>query len=77
MFFSIDRIIMGGKAELIGEDRKPLQVPVDMLPEGAKPGDVLFYSNGKFTPAPEKTAERRSRVAGMLGMLLSGKLDDE
>lgn len=76
MFFSIDRIV-SGKAELIGEDRKPLQVPVDMLPEGAKAGEMLFYSNGKFTLAPDKTAERRSRVAGMLGALLGGKMDDK
>lgn len=69
MFFSVDRII-DGKAELIGEDKRPLTVPVSMLPPGTREGDMLYYANGAFTPAPDKTAERRSRVADMLERLL-------
>lgn len=75
MFFSVDRII-SGKAELIGEDKRPLAVPVDMLPPGTREGDMLYYSNGAFTPALDKTAERRSRVADMLERLLQMP-DDE
>ena len=74
MYFSIDRIL-GPAAVLIGEDGKPLDLPVSFLPEGSKPGDMLFYEEGKFTPAPEKAKERRERVAGMLGILL--KHEDE
>ncbi len=76
MFFSVDRII-SGRAVLIGQDGKPLEVPVNMLPNGTKEGDMLYYGKDGFTPAPEKTAERRSRVAGMLGVLLRGMHEPE
>ncbi len=69
MFFSVDRIV-GSKAELMGEDRSPLTVPVAMLPPGTREGDMLFYSKNGFSAAPEKTAERRSRVADMLAQML-------
>lgn len=69
MFFSVDRIVQG-KATLVGEDKKPLEVPVAMLPPGAREGDMLYYGKAGFEPAPDKTAERRSRVAGMLELLL-------
>ncbi len=76
MFFSVDRIV-SGQAELIGEDGKPLRVPASMLPPGAKNGDMLWYENGSFTAAPDKTAERRQRVAGMLGQLLHHPAEEE
>lgn len=76
MFFSIDRIV-DGVAMLIGEDRKPLEVPAHMLPNGAKEGDTVRYRNGMFFPAPEKTAERRAMVADMLALLLQGDEEDE
>ncbi len=69
MFFSVDRIV-GGKAELMGEDRSPLTVPVNMLPPGTREGDMLFYGKDGFCAAPDKTAERRGRVADMLGKML-------
>ena len=69
MFFSVDRI--GGEtAELMGEDKRSLTVPVSLLPAGTREGDMLFYGREGFVAAPEKTAERRSRVADMLGKLL-------
>lgn len=69
MFFSIDSII-GGYAILVGEDGRPVDVPAANLPAGAKSGDMVFYSDGKFRPAPNKTAQRRERVAGTLELLL-------
>lgn len=69
MFFSIDRIV-GDIAVLIGEDGRALEVPVAMLPVGAKAGEMLYHGNEGFSLAPDKTAERRSRVAGMLELLL-------
>ncbi|MDL2214162.1 DUF3006 domain-containing protein [Clostridia bacterium OttesenSCG-928-O13] len=76
MFFSVDRIV-SGKAMLIGEDKRPLEVSVDLLPPGTKEGDMLFYGKDGFSPAPDKTAERRTRVAGMLGTLLQMEDDAE
>lgn len=76
MYFSIDRIIKG-KAMLIGEDKKPLEVPLSLLPEGVKSGDMLQYtSSGKFVMAEERARERREGVAEMLATLL-GRGDDE
>lgn len=76
MYFSVDRIIKG-KAVLIGEDRKPLTVPLDMLPAGTKSGDMLLYTNsGKFIQAEERARERRQGVAEMLGVLLKAEDDD-
>jgi hypothetical protein len=69
VFFSIDRF-EGETAVLIGEDRRPLEVPVSLLPQGAKPGEMLFYGKDGFSPAPEKTAERRGRMAAILEKLL-------
>lgn len=69
MYFSIDRKT-GGKAMLVGEDKKPLEVPLAMLPPGAKEGEMLLYQNGKFLPAEDKTKERRERVSETLAMLL-------
>ena len=70
MLFSVDRII-GGTAVLIGEDQKPLEVPLSMLPQGTKSGDMLYYEENCFQQAPEKAAERREAIAEMLGKLLA------
>lgn len=72
MYFSVDRIV-SGKAMLIGEDGKPLEVPVSMLPKGAKEGIMLWYEKGKFTLDEGKTEERRAQVAEMLGILLNSE----
>lgn len=72
MYFSIDRIV-SGRAMLIDEDKKPLEVPADMLPAGAKEGDMLFYAKGKFALDAKKTAERRERVGETLAMLLRAR----
>ncbi len=69
MYFSIDRIVQG-QAMLIGEDEKPMEIPVWMLPDGAKSGDMLLYTRGKFVLAEERAKERRQGVADMLGILL-------
>lgn len=69
MYFSVDRIIKK-RAVLIGEDKKPLEVPLDMLPGGIKTGDMLYYDRGGFILTPDKAAERRERVAEMLEVLL-------
>lgn len=69
MYFSVDRIV-NGKAELMGEDKRPLSVSVELLPPGTKEGDMLFYGSHGFVAAPDKTAERRGRVADMLEQLL-------
>lgn len=71
MYFSLDRIV-SGKAMLLGEDGKPLEVPLSMLPEGAQNGDMFFFENGKFTKDENKAKERRERVAEMLEVLLQG-----
>lgn len=76
MFFSVDRII-SGKAELMGEDRRTLAVLLEMLPPGTREGDMVFYGKDGFSPAPDKAAERRSRVAEMLGHLLHTSDDDD
>ena len=47
-----------------------MDVPTANLPAGAKSGDMVFFSDGKFRPAPNKTAQRRERVAGTLELLL-------
>ena len=76
MFFSVDRF-EGDMAELIGEDGKPLAVPADSLPPGTREGDMLYYGREGFTLAPDKTAERRARVADMLERLLSLPEDEK
>lgn len=76
MYFSIDRISQG-RAVLIGEDGQPLEVPADMLPAGAREGDMVFYDTVGFVPAPDKTRERRSRVADMLGKLMDMPEDED
>lgn len=77
MYFSIDRIIKG-KAMLIGEDKKPLEVPLSLLPGGVKSGDMLLYtSSGKFVLAEERARERREGVADMLATLLKHGDDEE
>lgn len=75
MLFSIDRII-GGNTVLIGEDRKPLEVPSKMLPKNARSGDMLEYIDGKFIPAPDKAAQRRETIGQMLSLLLNTEDDD-
>ena len=69
MYFSIDRVV-GKTAHLIGEDQKPLDVPVAMLPAGAKNGDMVRFKDGVFLCAPQKTEERRAHMADMLETLL-------
>lgn len=69
MLFSIDRIV-GQTAELIGEDRKPLQVPSNMLPRDARSGDMLWYENGRFAPAKDKAEARRRQMGETLAFLL-------
>lgn len=77
MYFSVDRIIKK-RAMLIGEDKKPLEVPLELLPDGIKSGDMLLYtSSGKFVPAEEKARERRQGVADMLGVLLKSREGDD
>lgn len=75
MFFSIDRID-SGRAVLVGEDEKLLEISSSMLPKGAKEGDVLQYHQGKFTIDKERTDQRRKEVARMLAKLLN-KPDNE
>ncbi len=70
MLFSIDRIV-GKTAVLVDERGKPLEVPVSMLPAGAKPGEMLEYEDKTFRYAPEKTAMRRETIAAVLGQLLA------
>lgn len=76
MLFSLDRVV-GKTAVLMGEDNKPLEVPLDMLPKGAKNGEMFWYEKGRFTPAPDKAAERRERVSGMLATLLHTHDDED
>ncbi|MGD9560476.1 MAG: DUF3006 domain-containing protein [Oscillospiraceae bacterium] len=75
MYFSIDRF-EGERAVLMGEDGKPLEVGRAMLPDGARAGDMLYYHKGRFVLAPDKTGERRERVADMLGQLLRGREEE-
>lgn len=70
MYFSIDKI-EGDKATLIGEDRKPLVVPLSLLPEGSQSTGMLKYQDGAFHAAPQKTAEQQKKIAGMLSQLLN------
>ncbi len=70
MLFSIDRFV-SKTAVLVDERGQPLEVPVGMLPPGAKPGEMVDYQNGKFLYAPEKTAMRRETIATVLGQLLA------
>lgn len=69
MLFSIDRITQG-RAVLIDEGGKPLEVPVSMLPQGMRAGDMVEYEGSDFIPAEDKAHERRERVAEMLELLL-------
>lgn len=70
MLFSIDRVV-GQTAVLIDERGKPMDVPLRMLPPGAKAGEMVEYEDGGFRYAPEKTALRRETIAGVLGQLLA------
>lgn len=69
MYFSIDRI-SGDVAVLLDEAAKPLEIPVSMLPEEAKEGEMVLYKGGVFFAAPDKTAERRAQMAKVLEQLL-------
>lgn len=72
MYFSVDRIV-GRKATLIGEDKKPMQVPLTFLPRGTKAGDMLLYRDRHFEKAEEKQRERREGIADKLSKLLGLK----
>lgn len=76
MLFSIDRIV-AGRAMLIDEGGKPMEVPVAMLPDGMRAGDMVEYEGERFIPANDKAHERRERVAGMLEHLLRHGNDEE
>ena len=70
MLFSIDRIV-GKTAVLIDERGKPMDVPLRMLPPGAKAGQMVEYENGQFGFAHEKAAMRRETMAEVLGQMLA------
>lgn len=75
MLFSLDRI-SGNRAVLIGEDQKPLEVPLSMLPDKSKSGDMFTYQDGSFSPAEDEQVKRRERVAEMLEILLKQNNED-
>ncbi len=70
MLFSIDRIV-SKTAVLLDERGQPLEVPVAMLPPGARPGEMVDYQNNTFSYASQKTAMRRETMAAVLGQLLA------
>ena len=55
---SVDRI-EGGIAILERADRTTLEVPLDRLPPGTKPGDCLAETPDGFLPDPDEAARRR------------------
>ncbi len=69
MFFSVDRV-EGTRAVLIDEGKNPLEVPLSMLPTGAREGDMLLYQNECFAYAPQRTLQRRETMASVLSGLL-------
>ena len=55
---SVDRI-EGGLAILERADRTTLEVPLEQLPPGVRPGDCFTETPDGFLPDPDETARRR------------------
>ena len=45
------------------------RVPLSLLPEGAREGDVILEEEGIFRPLPGETEARRRRMTGKLTAL--------
>ena len=62
---SIDRT-EGGYAVCVGDDGKAYSLLLDLLPEGAKTGDILLLSEGGvLSSAKEETVRRRAEIAAL------------
>lgn len=62
--------------EINGE---PVELPRELLPEGAKPGDVLtrLDDSESWQPDPEETAHRRRLVSERFGRLFGRREPEE
>ena len=69
MLFSVDRIVEE-TAVLVDEQCAQTKVPLALLPQGVKSGDMLFCEDGVFFLAPEETEKRREQVGELLSLLL-------
>lgn len=63
MYYSLDRF-EEELAVLEDDDEHTLTIPRILLPEGARPGDVLIRDGDRYSPAPDETADAGSRSAG-------------
>ena len=61
MYYSLDRF-EEELAVLEDDDEHTLTIPRILLPEGARPGDVLIRDGDRYSPAPDETARRREQI---------------
>ena len=61
MYYSLDRF-EEELAVLEDDDEHTLTIPRILLPEGARPGDVLIRDGDRYSPAPDETARRRDKL---------------
>ena len=62
MLVVMDRI-EGQFAVMEFPDRSIKDVPLNLLPEDAKPGDCFWFKEGQYVPSPEETDRRRIEIA--------------
>lgn len=63
---TIDRIEGKIAVLLVGDESTKLNIPLSLLPEGCKEGDVLNIS---FERDPEATEQAKERVSGLMEKL--------
>lgn len=61
MYYSLDRF-EEELAVLEDDGKQTLAVPRALLPDGARPGDVLVRDGERYCPAPDETARRRDDI---------------
>ena len=61
MYYSLDRF-EEELAVLEDDYEHTLTIPRILLPEGARPGDVLIRDGDRYSPAPDETARRREQI---------------
>lgn len=59
-----------GIATLVSEDGRICRVPVFLLPDAAKQGDLLALTPQGFLPAAEETCAAREKTQNLLNQIL-------
>ena len=66
--YSIDRIV-DSVAVLIDDDGQVTELSTELLPEGAKEGDILLSDGTSYQREHEKTVTHKEEVASLIDSL--------